>query len=191
MTNFSEERFSEEYAKQAVIEQLGKMFPEATSEIEKLEEIIKNDKDFNPNDVSAEIFGHPEMSLKSYVASKIKNVRKALTYFSGDMREKTLRDRYDMLVIKYNKVFNPETFITRTIEFITGKIVQVQKSMRSTDDVATAFYQSDLVNAISELNTYFERNASKNIDVPTLTKIKEINEELKNIPMPLIEINAW
>jgi hypothetical protein len=184
MVNTKDESFSDEYAKKAVIEQLGVMFPAVSSEIERIEETKEKDS-FDPY-ANAEMFGHHEMTLKAYFDAKMKNIEYAMTYFVGDKRERVLKDRYSALVNQYNKVFNPEKFIVHTIGYIMGSLTQLERTIRSRDDEAASIYQSELEEVILGFNAYFKKTRV-DINRDLIEQIRGINVELRKIPMPLIE----
>lgn len=185
MVNTKDERFSDEYAKKAVIEQLGVIFPEVSAEIKKLEDIASKDTSFNPN-TNAEMFGHPEMTLRRYFNTKMKNIESALTHFAPETQEKTLQNRYSVLVHQYNKVFNPEKFVMHTLGYIMGSITQLERVMRSYDVEAEEIYQSELEETVLEFNAYLKK-ARVDINNDLIEQIRGINVELRKIPMPLIE----
>ncbi|MEI6058927.1 MAG: hypothetical protein WCP89_04115 [archaeon] len=185
MVNIRDEHFSDEYAKKAVIEQLTLMFPEVSAEIKKLEDIAIGDTSFNPN-TNAEVFGHPEVTLRGYFDTKMKNIESALTYFKGDAQERILKDRYSVLVNQYNKVFNPEKFIVHTLGYIMGSITQLERVMRSRDEETASIYQSELEEAVLGFNDYLKK-AHFDFKNDLIEQIRGINVELRKIPMPLIE----
>jgi len=184
MVNTESKIFSEEYAKQAVIMQLENMFPEITSEIEKLESSGEENEIFDPNK-NAEIFGHAEMTLKEYFDSKIKKIKDALNYIKGDEHEKAIQQRYLMLIAYYNKFFKPEKFILRSLEYIIGGITQIKRERLDAETVSV--YRSEIARSTLDFNKYIKMMGITSFGPSFMEMIDESNINLKELSLPLIE----
>ncbi len=184
----NERTYTDEETHRILLEGMRKILPRLLEDATLLENMFFEDVNFDPND-SAEIFDKPEMTLREYFESELKNLHYGMTFFKGDKLESTIYERYAIIAKQLDKVFRPEKFIIKSIDQIIVLLNVVKRSLSSRDiKDKVSLNLPTLVNQIHIFNKFLKRVKGLNINPIELKLISDINDELQKIPAPLIEL---
>jgi hypothetical protein len=185
-----EKTYTDEETQQAVLKELPKTFSRVSGNIDTVEKNFLEDDAFDPNQ-NAEIFDRPDLTIENYLLSEMKNLHHGLSFLGSSSEEKALKEEYQSMILKIEKVFKPEKFIKYSVGFVMNLITDIERDMRShsfeIEDIIS-IKLGTLHTAILGFNSYLNKVRGIEIDQKTIDSIAEINEELKKIPMPLIEV---
>lgn len=182
-----EKIYTDEETQQAVLKELPKTFSRVSADVDLIEKIFLDNDIFN-RDAKAEIFNRPDLNLVDYFDSEMNNLYHGITFLKSSSEEKKMIEQYKFLSIKLYKVFRPEKFIIYSIEYIIKLITIAEKNIKSSgSENSKLFNLSNLHGAVLGFNSYLNKVKGIEIDQNMIQTMKEINEELKKIPMPLIE----
>ncbi len=180
---------NDEETRKMVLAEMTRIIPKLSENITLLENMFMQDEGFDPRKEKADIFGKPEMTMEEYFESEMKNLAFGVKFFEGDKLKDTINQRCAILNIQLDKIFRPESFIVHFLSSIDNLIFLTRQSLESRDiEDMIGFNLSSLKNEVLKLNKYLKRVKRVNLGQKTAQNISDLNEKLKKIPAPIIQL---
>lgn len=152
-----------------------------------INETSKNYEAFDPAE-KANVFGKPELTIKEYFESEIKNLKAGIDIITDPNSKEEVFARYSALKMQIDRVFNPEDFTSYCIDIVGGIIKHIDKiSNHSSYAEEVMILLSRTEEMVSNFNSYIKVRKIK-LEDSIQKDVLDINKKLKHYNVLEIDI---